>query len=50
MRRVSRHFQPCHVEERNSFLTPLKEDPPFESLHSDPRWKALLRRVNFPIE
>jgi TolB-like protein/Tfp pilus assembly protein PilF len=38
------------IEERNSFLTSLKEDPPFEGLHSDPRWKAMLRRMNFPIE
>jgi serine/threonine protein kinase/Tfp pilus assembly protein PilF len=30
------------------FLTPLKVEPPLESLHSDPRWKALLRRMNFP--
>ncbi|HEX4945485.1 MAG TPA: tetratricopeptide repeat protein, partial [Blastocatellia bacterium] len=36
------------IAERNSFLTSLKEDPPFESLHSDPRWKELLRRMNFP--
>ena len=38
------------VEERNSLLVALKEDPPFENLHSDPRWKALLRRMNFPPE
>jgi adenylate cyclase len=38
------------VEERNSLLVALKEDPPYESLHSDPRWKALLRRMNFPPE
>ena len=38
------------IEERK--LTPcrLKEDPPLENLHSDPRWKALLRRMNFPEE
>jgi tetratricopeptide (TPR) repeat protein len=36
------------IEERNSFLVSLKEDPTFESLHSDPRWKELLRRMNFP--
>jgi hypothetical protein len=28
----------------------LKADPPFENLHSDPRWKPLLRRMNFPEE
>jgi tetratricopeptide (TPR) repeat protein len=37
------------VEERQ-FLTPLKVEPPLESLHSDPRWTALLRRMNFPLE
>jgi tetratricopeptide (TPR) repeat protein len=35
------------VEERQ-YLTPLKVEPPLESLHSDPRWKLLLRRMNFP--
>jgi TolB-like protein/Tfp pilus assembly protein PilF len=38
------------IEERNSLLVVLKEDPPLENLHSDPRWKALLRRMNFPPE
>lgn len=28
----------------------LSEDPAFESLYSDPRWQALLRRMNFPPE
>jgi tetratricopeptide (TPR) repeat protein len=37
------------LEER-TFLVSIKEDPPFENLHSDPRWKALLRRMNFPPE
>ena len=37
------------IEER-SLLVALKEDPPLESLHSDPRWKVLLRRMNFPEE
>jgi eukaryotic-like serine/threonine-protein kinase len=36
------------VEDRNSLLVALKEDPPYENLHSDPRWKALLRRMNYP--
>jgi eukaryotic-like serine/threonine-protein kinase len=35
------------IEERNSLLVVLKEDPPLENLHSDPRWKVLLRRMNF---
>ncbi len=38
------------VRERNTFLTSLKEDPPFDSLHADPRWKELLRRMNFPAQ
>jgi TolB-like protein/thioredoxin-like negative regulator of GroEL len=38
------------VEERNSLLVALKEDPPYENLHSDPRWKILLRRMNYPEE
>jgi tetratricopeptide (TPR) repeat protein len=35
------------VEERQ-VLVNIKVDPPFENLHSDPRWKALLHRLNFP--
>jgi hypothetical protein len=38
------------VTERSSNLVPIKEDPPLESLHSDPRWKVLLRRMNYPEE
>ena len=38
------------VEERKWLLVTLKEDPPLESLHSDPRWKELLRRMNYPPE
>jgi eukaryotic-like serine/threonine-protein kinase len=38
------------VEERNSLLVYLKEDPSFDNLHSDPRWQDLLRRMNFPLE
>ena len=34
----------------HQFLTPLKVEPPLENLHSDPRWKVLLRRMNFPEE
>jgi TolB-like protein/DNA-binding winged helix-turn-helix (wHTH) protein len=36
------------IEQRNAHLVYLKEDPPLESLHSDPRWATLLRRMNFP--
>ena len=38
------------IEERSSYLVYVKEDPPLETLHSDPRWQALLRRMNFPPE
>jgi hypothetical protein len=34
--------------EEHQVLTPLNVEPPLESLHSDPRWEALLRRMNFP--
>jgi tetratricopeptide (TPR) repeat protein len=36
--------------EEHQLLTPLMVEPPLESLHSDPRWKALLRRMNLPTE
>ena len=36
------------IEERNTLLVTLKEEPPLESLHSDPRWQKLLQRMNFP--
>jgi serine/threonine protein kinase/tetratricopeptide (TPR) repeat protein len=36
------------IKEHNSLLVTLKEDPPFESLHTHPRWKELLRRMNYP--
>jgi len=38
------------VDEGANLATTIKADPPFESLHSDPRWKELLRRMNFPQE
>jgi hypothetical protein len=31
------------VEERDSLGIFIKEDPPFDSLHSDLRWKVVLR-------
>jgi tetratricopeptide (TPR) repeat protein len=38
------------IEEKKTFVVTLKEDPPFDSLHADPRWKDLLRRMNFPAD
>ena len=35
------------IEECNSYLVPIKVDLPLENLHSDLRWKALLRRMHF---
>lgn len=36
------------IEQRNAHLVYLKEDPPLESLHSDPRWAMLMHRMKFP--
>ena len=41
-RSLSRMF-----EEREG-LNYVKTDPRFDSLHADPRWQVLLRRMNFP--
>jgi TolB-like protein/Tfp pilus assembly protein PilF len=38
------------VDERISWLIFIKADPPFESLHSDPRWTELLSRMNLPTD
>jgi tetratricopeptide (TPR) repeat protein len=36
------------ITKRESLVIFFKEDPPFESLHSDPRWRTLLNRMKFP--
>ena len=36
------------VDRRDTLLVHLKEDPGFMPLHSDPRWKRILKRLNFP--
>jgi hypothetical protein len=38
-----------HAEERTS-LNYVKTEPRFDSLHSDPRWQLLLRRMNLPVD
>jgi eukaryotic-like serine/threonine-protein kinase len=38
------------IAERNSLLVFVKEDPSFDNLHSDPRWRELLRRMRYPSE
>ena len=36
------------ITEHNTLLVTIKEEPPLESLHSDPRWNKLLRMMNLP--
>ena len=38
-----------HAEERHS-LNYVKTEPRFDSLHADPRWQLLLRRMNLPVD
>src|SRR4030095_7287603 len=38
-----------HADERNG-LNYVKTEPRFDSLHADPRWPVLLRRMNFPVD
>ena len=38
-----------HAAERNS-LNYVNTEPRFDSLHSDPRWQLLLRRMNLPVD
>ncbi len=37
------------IDKRDALLTNLKEDPSFDSLHSDPRWKQVMARLNFAV-
>jgi tetratricopeptide (TPR) repeat protein len=34
------------VEDRQSYATQIKADPPLAKLHADPRWQMLLRKMN----
>jgi TolB-like protein/DNA-binding winged helix-turn-helix (wHTH) protein len=38
------------IIEDPSFDVYVKTDPPFDRLHSDPRWREVLRRMNYPTE
>jgi hypothetical protein len=38
------------IIEDPSFNVYVKTDPPFDPLHSDPRWQEVLRRMNYPSE
>lgn len=38
------------VEERKDYVFMVNSDPQFASLHPDPRWMELLRRMNFPAQ
>lgn len=38
------------VQERVDWYIFIKADPPFDVLHSDPRWKELLRLMNLPAD
>ena len=38
------------ITKRESLLIFFKEDPTFDNLRSDPRWRTLLSRMRFPLE
>jgi TolB-like protein/Tfp pilus assembly protein PilF len=44
------HLLSKAVEERTDWPLYIKTDPPFDSLHADPRWKELIRRMKMPID
>jgi len=38
------------VEQREELAIWIKSDPQYESLHSDPRWRTVLERMNFQVD
>jgi hypothetical protein len=36
------------IDEPQGLMVYVKTHPPFDSLHTDPRWAAVLRRMNYP--
>lgn len=43
-------FKLLFAMQRDEGFNYVKVDPPFDSLHADPRWPILLRRMNFPVD
>jgi hypothetical protein len=38
------------IEQRDEWPIFMKRDPLYDDLHDDPRWDALLLRMNLPID